>query len=54
MSKKKSKLPDKCSTHKPDNLPYLAAHSDADKRMDKGEKQTQCPICKYWFWKHEL
>jgi len=53
MKKSKSKLPPKCPTHKPDNLGYLAAHADADRRMAKGEKQTQCPICKYYFWKHE-
>lgn len=43
-----------CSWHTQDELGYLAAHEDADKRTSKGERQTQCHVCSYWFWPHEF
>jgi len=41
--------------HKPKNeeLGYLAWHDWADSMAKKGEKQTQCPVCKKWFFKCE-
>lgn len=39
--------------HKPTGLPYVAAHVDADRRLKRGERQQQCPVCRKWFWAHE-
>lgn len=43
-----------CPWHKPSNLSYISFFNDADKRTLKGEAQTQCNICGYWFWPHEF
>lgn len=45
---------DRCQWHRPKTLGYVAAHEDAERRMKRGEKQTQCPVCKRWLWKHEM
>jgi len=44
----------KCNhTHIISNMGYLAAHDDAEKRIAKGQKQKQCPICKLWLFEDE-
>jgi hypothetical protein len=39
----------KCK-HKPCNLTYVQWHLDAEKRLNRGEKVEQCPVCKLWVW----
>lgn len=43
-----------CPTHNQLNLSYLKWHEEAERRMKKGMKQKQCPICKRWLWKDEM
>lgn len=43
-----------CNWHTQSELSYLAFFADADKRTAKGECQTQCYVCGYWFWPHEF
>ncbi len=40
--------------HNPDSLPYTSAHADAARRLARGQRQTQCQVCKKWFWRHEF
>lgn len=48
------KFPDvRVCLHLKSNLSYLAAHSDAQRRMKRGEKQRKCPICLKWIWESE-
>jgi len=46
----------KCKSHKSilSKMSYLAAHREADRRIAKGHKQKQCPVCKLWFFKDEF
>jgi hypothetical protein len=44
----------KCITHKPIDLPYNKWHDWADEMSKKGIKQSQCDICKHWFFPEEL
>lgn len=44
---------DKCKSHKPKKLPYIGWHTWAADMDKKGERQTQCPVCKHWFFKCE-
>jgi hypothetical protein len=43
---------ERCKSHKKKRkvLRYLDWVSEAEKRTKKGQKQIQCPKCKYWFW----
>ena len=43
----------RCSWHKPDGFNYLHASIDAEERLDRGERQRQCPLCYLWHWPHE-
>lgn len=43
-----------CSWHKPSLLYYVDAGEDAERRLARGQKQKQCPICKRWFWRFEF
>ena len=52
--KDKHKHKPMCATHKPITVGYIQGQEDAEKRMKKGQKQTQCPKCLYWFWKEEI
>lgn len=47
-------MPEVCEYHKPDAIDYLTFFRDAERREKLGQKQTQCPDCKRWFWRHEL
>lgn len=47
---KKYKLSGPCDSHKNTHFEYLAAHWDAARRIKRGEKQTQCSKCGYWYW----
>ena len=35
-------------------LSYIAAHADAKRRMDHGERQVFCETCRRWKWQDEL
>lgn len=39
--------------HKRDDLGYVQAHIDAERRLKRGERQSQCPRCGAWLWRHE-
>lgn len=45
-------LPPSCEPyHRPEpRLPYLAAHADAVRRMERGEVQRRCPACGLLAW----
>ena len=43
-----------CLHHQRSGLGYLAWHEDAERRMDRGEKQVRCPDCHLWLWPHEM
>ena len=45
-----------CKHHKPLclELPYVRWFREADKKKKKGIGQTQCPICRRWFWEDEM
>jgi hypothetical protein len=46
---------EKCKTHKRRKaLGYMHWFEDAEKRTKAGQKQIQCPKCKYWFWTDQL
>jgi hypothetical protein len=49
-------FPGMCESHKPIllKLSYVAAHNEAERRMAKGQKQKQCPVCHLWFFKDEF
>jgi hypothetical protein len=47
--------PDKpCEWHKPSGLPYQEWHDDAERRVNAGEKQKYCTVCRRYFWPHEF
>jgi hypothetical protein len=51
---KKARDPlERCVWHKPDGFNYLHASIDAEERLERGERQRQCPICFLWHWPHE-
>ena len=56
MTRKKSTtlLPTACGHHTRDQLSFLRAFQDAEQRLAKGEKQTQCPECHLWLWPEEM
>jgi hypothetical protein len=59
MSKKKKNskyLPYMCPSHNPilSKMSYLGSFAEADRRMAKGQKQKQCPVCHLWFFKDEF
>jgi len=39
-----------CKHREPDNLGYRDFIDDAIKRVDNGEKQVMCPVCKRFIW----
>ncbi len=43
----------RCGWHKPDQLGYVAAGEDADRRIAAGERQRRCQACRHYFWLHE-
>jgi hypothetical protein len=48
--------PGQCASHKPIliKMGYIAAHNEAERRMKKGQKQKQCPVCHLWFFPDEF
>mgnify|MGYP007044083289 CR=1 FL=1 len=48
------KLLSPCKKHKPKELGYLQWAQWANKMERMGKKQTQCPICKRWYFKSEM
>lgn len=52
--KKPKALPEICPWHTPEWLGYLSASADAEERIEGGERQSQCPICRLWLWPHEM
>ena len=42
--------PDRCSWHRPLNLPTKIAQTDWERRHATGQKQWRCSICERWFW----
>jgi hypothetical protein len=40
----------KCLHREPDNLSYRDFIEDAINRIDKGEVQLKCPVCKRFVW----
>lgn len=44
----------KCETHRPHNLGWLEWDADSEKRQKAGQRQKQCPVCKYWFYKDQF
>jgi hypothetical protein len=34
--------------------PYIAAHSDAERRMQRGQRQVFCSVCERWQWLDRL
>ena len=49
-------FPGQCQSHKPVliKMGYLAAQSEAERRMKAGQKQKQCPVCHLWFFPDEF
>ena len=45
----------KCN-HNPilSKMSYIASFEEADRRIKRGQKQKQCPVCKLWFFKDEM
>jgi hypothetical protein len=43
----------RCAWHRPDNFAYVHASIDAEERLERGERQRQCPLCFLWHWPHE-
>ncbi len=43
-----------CKTHKPRKLGYSAWHAWAEKMNKRKSFQSQCPVCKFWFFKCEM
>jgi len=40
----------KCQHRKPPYKVYLSNQEDAEMRLQRGEKQRWCPVCKLWIW----
>lgn len=40
--------------HKPKKLSYVQWFTWAEKQIKKGKVQTQCPLCKLWFFPNEF
>lgn len=38
----------------PGDSDYLSRHEDAQRRLKRGERQTQCRGCRLWFWADEM
>ncbi len=51
--KKIRRKPHDCPSCKPDVLPYLWAHAQAERLIKKGIKQVKCS-CGFYRWPHEL
>lgn len=39
-----------CPHNQPPKLSYIGGQTDADKRLERGERQLQCPVCELWIW----
>ncbi len=46
-------MKERCAWHEPDQLGYVAKSLDADRRLQRGEKQRYCRTCKRHYWPHE-
>lgn len=44
----------KCGWHRWKERGFMQAYADAEARMDRGEKQRQCPDCRFWYWEDEF
>jgi hypothetical protein len=53
--KNKTGFPTECKRHKPKlaKMSYVSAFEEADRRIAKGQKQKQCPVCYLWFFPDE-
>lgn len=43
-----------CPHHFRSDLGYMAASEQADQLLSEGVEQSQCPVCRLWFWPHEM
>jgi len=43
-----------CAHHTPIQLGYIAKAEWAEAKVKSGEKQSQCPTCKRWFFNEEM
>jgi hypothetical protein len=48
------KKPQRCKTHKANNMGYIEWTFWAEAKVKRGEEQKQCPKCFLWFFATEF
>ena len=55
MARRKRDRDRRCPHHAPRRQGLWGAlQEDAERRMERGERQSQCPKCGYWLWPDEI